>query len=91
MKSATAGIGNASVAKNTVQHPSKAIIIFILNALFEISSALNSLNKSCAFAVMDSGVGIAQINTKTSKPIPNHLKSVVLSKPPPDSFLFDML
>ena len=38
---------------------------------------------------MDSGVGIAQ-SIKISKPIQNHLKSVVLSKPPPDS-LFDML
>ena len=87
MKIATAGIGSASVAKKTVQQPNKAIIIFILKALPSISSGLRSPNKSLALANIDSGVGIAHMSIKTRMPIPNHLKSVVLSKPPPDSFL----
>ena len=80
-------MGRASVAKKTVQQPRSAIIIFILNALPAICSGLKSPNSSSAFVSIDSGVGITQINRKTRRPIPNHLKSVVLSKPPPDSFL----
>ena len=84
INNATAGIGSASVAKNTVQQPRRAIIIFMLNALTAVVPGPSIVS---AIEIIDCGVGITQIRIKTRRPIPNHLKSVVLSKPPSDSFL----
>ena len=51
---------------------------------FRFTSAVGSVPKrSFAFASIESGVGrISPIRMKISTPIPNHLKSVVLAKPP---------
>ena len=52
-------------------------------AFFAKSNDASLLNKSFAFDIIESGVGRRKpINKNTNTPIPNHLKSVVLAKPP---------
>ena len=72
----------ASVAKNTTQVESNAMISLIFSAFIPMSVPGSFPKISCAFCIMDSGVGMMAIKTKTARPTPSHLKSVVLAKPP---------
>lgn len=58
------------------------MISLICSAFSAMSIPGSFPKRSCAFCAIESGVGMMAIKIKMTRPMPSHLKSVVLAKPP---------
>ena len=76
-------MGTASVAKKITHVDNRAMIILICVAFIATSTPAWPLKSSSALRTIESGIGIMKaMSANKARPIPSHLKSVVLAKPP---------